>query len=127
AFVEIRLARRKTKTAVAQHQRRHPVPSRYRAVGIPAYLRIVVRMQIDESRRHDQPVRIDYLLGEARRTPAYLRHLPILDPDVATKTRYPRPIDDRPAFDLNVVLSHPGSLLIGKDCSRSTPRSVSVA
>ena len=86
------------------------MPSRDGAIGIPANLRIVMGMQIDEAGRDDQPARVNHLLGEARGASADLRDFAVFDPDVAAIARYPRAIDDGAAFDLNVEVSHFGFL-----------------
>src|SRR5690349_12831746 len=65
-----------------------------------------MRMQIDEAGRDDEAVGVDHLFGKAGSAAAKLRNLPVLDPHVAAIARDPGTIDDRAAFDLNVVISH---------------------
>ncbi len=82
------------------------MPAGNRAVRVPSNLRIVVSMQIDEAGRDDQPVGIDDFFREARGTAADLRDLAILDEKIALKARNSGSVDDRSAFDLNVVFGH---------------------
>ena len=87
------------------------MPSGDGAVRIPADLRVVVGVQIDEAGRDDQAVGVDDLFGEAGRAAAELRDLAVLDPDVAAIARDAGTIDDGAAFDLNIVISHQVFLL----------------
>jgi hypothetical protein len=96
------LHRREAEAAVAEHQRGDAVPSGDGAVGIPANLRVVMRVQIDEAGRDDQPVGVDGLLREAGRAAADLRDLAVLDPDVAAIARHARSVDDGAAFDVKI-------------------------
>ncbi len=50
----LRPHRGKAEAAVADHDRGHAVPSRNRAVGIPKNLRVIVRVQVDESGSDNQ-------------------------------------------------------------------------
>jgi len=51
-------------------------------------------------------VGIDSFLGEARRASADLHDFAVLDPDVAVKARNARPVDDRAALDVEIIISH---------------------
>ena len=61
------LAGRDADAAIAHHHRGHAVPRRGRERAVPADLRVVVRVRIDEARRHDEPARVDGALAPARR------------------------------------------------------------
>src|SRR5215469_3949824 len=82
------------------------MPSRNGAPRVPADLRIIVGVQVNEPGRDHQPVGIDDLFREARRPPAYLGDLSVFDPNVAAKPRHPSSVDDRSAFNLNIEISH---------------------
>ncbi len=55
ALARFRLHRREAEAAVADHDRGDAVPARNRAVGIPEKLRVVMGVEVDESRRDDMP------------------------------------------------------------------------
>ena len=93
-FAILRLARREADAAVAHHRRGNPVPCRGRRVRVPHGLSIVMRMNIDESRRHDAPLGIHLLRATACHL-ANRRDSTILDPDIALARRRARAIDDR--------------------------------
>jgi len=114
AIAEVGAHRREAEAAVAEHHRGDAVPSRNSAPGIPSDLRVVVRVQIDESGRDDHTVGIDDFFRRAGRAPADLRDFAILDPDVAAKTWHPRSVNYGAAFDVKIEFRH-CSLLDGKD------------
>jgi hypothetical protein len=68
-------------------------------------------VKVYEDGLDNQAVGVDRLLGEAWRATANLREFAVFDPDIAAETRNARPIDDRSALDVNIVLCHSGSLL----------------
>ncbi len=82
-----------------------------------------MRMQIDEAWRDDEAVGIDDLLGKAGGAPAQLRDFAVLDPDVAAIARTSGTVNDRAAFDLNVVISH--RVFPPRESSRSIRNSAS--
>ena len=106
ALTELGLDRREAEAAVAQHQRRHAVPARGRAVGVPADLGVVVGVQVDEAGRHDQAVGVDGAVGRALGPAADLGDAAVLDPQVAPEPGHPRAVDDRAALDVDVVAGH---------------------
>ena len=57
-----------------------------REIGIPENLRVVVSVQIDESRRDDLSVGVDYFRAFVMRDAADLRDAAVFDSDVAAKT-----------------------------------------
>jgi len=82
------------------------VPARQRAVGIPEELRVVVRVQVDEARRHDQAAGIDRLVGFADADLADLGNHAVLDADVAAKARQAAAVDDHAAADHSIEPGH---------------------
>jgi len=69
-------------------------------------LRVVMGVQIDEAGRYDESRRVDGLVGVGGAEPSDSRDTSILDPDVATKSRHPRSIDDHPILNDKVELRH---------------------
>src|SRR5262249_2849484 len=57
--VPIRPGGREADTAVAHDDRRDPVPRRWREVGVPRHLPIVVRVDVDPPGGDEEPGRID--------------------------------------------------------------------
>ena len=98
--------RRKAEAAVAEDHGGDPVPAGDGAVGIPLNLCVVVGVQIDEPRRDDQPIGIDNPFGSAFDATADMGNPPILDPKIAAIARHPSAIDNRPALDAHIELSH---------------------
>jgi hypothetical protein len=74
--------RREAEAAVADHNRGDAVPARERAIGIPEQLGVVVGMQVDEARRHDQAAGVDDMVGVGGADVADLGDAAILDADV---------------------------------------------
>jgi hypothetical protein len=62
-LARLRLARRDADAAVAHHHRRHAVPARGRGRAIPADLRVVVRVRVDEAGSDNQAGGIDNTVG----------------------------------------------------------------
>ncbi len=57
----VRLARRcEADAAVAHHDGGHPVPARRRHLGVPGGLPVVVRVDVDPARRHQEAVGVDF-------------------------------------------------------------------
>ena len=69
-------------------------------------MRIVVGMQVDESRGHNQAARVDRLFGFVGRESPDLGDASIFDSDVAADTRGPGPIDNHSVFNDNVEFWH---------------------
>ena len=84
------LARRDADAAIAHHHAGHAMPRRGRDRAVPADLRIVMGVRIDEARRHDQPVGIDGALGAFRHL-ADLGHLAVVDRDIGLIAGAPVP------------------------------------
>jgi hypothetical protein len=61
--VAIRSRRRETHPAVADDERRHPVPARRREDRIPQRLPVVVGVDVDEPGRDEEATRVDHLSG----------------------------------------------------------------
>jgi hypothetical protein len=59
-----RSGRRQGEPAVARDHRRDPVPARWRDVGIPEHLGVIVGVRIDEPRAEDQAGEIDLVVVE---------------------------------------------------------------
>src|SRR6185503_11961141 len=93
-------------TAIADHHRGDAVPRRQRAVRIPEELRVVVRVQVDEARRHDQAAGVDHLVGIVGAQLADLGDHPVLDAKVALEARQPAAVDDHAAADHAVEAGH---------------------
>src|SRR5262244_2866170 len=106
------MQRGKTKPAVADGDRGHAVPTANRAVGIPVQLSIIVGVEINKPRGHDEPAGIDHLGRLVAVEPADLGDLAIFDANVSLVAWHPRPIDDRAAFYDGIELWH-ASLLTG--------------
>ena len=66
--------------------------------GIPENLRVVVRVRVDETRRHDAVGRVDNLLGSAVDL-SDLDDLATRDCDVSVPAGRTRPIDDQTVPD----------------------------
>jgi hypothetical protein len=94
--------RRDTEAAVSHHDGGHAMPRRDGEHGIPQDLRVVVRVNVDEARRHDMTRGVDRLARLARRGTEG-EHLAILDADIALTPRSARTVDDLAADDLDVV------------------------
>ncbi len=106
AFAEFRPYRREAEAAVAQHYRGDTVPSGNGAVRIPADLRVVVGMKIDEAGRDDRILSVDHKASEAGRAAADLRDLALANPDVGAIARHAGAVDHRSIFDMEIEVSH---------------------
>src|SRR6185437_8245489 len=91
---------------IAQRHRSHAVPAGQGAIRIPEDLRVIVGMQIDKPWCHNTAGGIQNTLGCLAFQAADLCDLAALDADIANITRCPRSINDRPAFDDDVIISH---------------------
>ncbi len=99
------LARGEAEAAIADGDRSDAVPAGNRAPRIPEQLGIVMRVQIDETRRDDQPAGVKDLPRIAIQ-PADLRDFPVADADVADKPTASEAIDDRAAANDRVKSAH---------------------
>ena len=96
------LARRDADAAVAHHDRGHAVPRGAGEQRIPANLRVVVRMRIDEARRDDQFAGVDGAL-RAVADLADFRDRSILDRDIRANARSAGAVDHGAVFDYEIV------------------------
>jgi hypothetical protein len=83
---------REREPAVPGDHRRDSVDVGRRRSGIPQQLRVVVRVRVDDPRRHDQPADVH----RARRGLVDVTHRddpPVADPDVGPGARTPGPVD----------------------------------
>ena len=86
------------------------MPARQRAVGIPEELGVVVGVQVDEARRHDQAAGVDRLVGLAGADLADLGDHAVLDADVAAEARQAAAVDDHAAADHAIESGHVSSV-----------------
>jgi hypothetical protein len=93
--------------AVADEDRRDPVPRRGGRRRVPVQLRVVVRVDVDEARRHGQAVGIE-LFGAPLVDPTDLGDAPVAHGDVGREGGQARPVDDPPAPD-DEVEAHCGA------------------
>ena len=82
------------------------MPAGDTAPRVPADLGVIMRVQVDEARGDDQPIRVDDLVRDAVGPSADLGDPPVLDPHVAAKARDPGPVDNRSTLDVDVVIGH---------------------
>ena len=92
----VRAGRREREAAVAGEHRGDAVPRGRRRQGIPGELGIVVRVDVDEAGRHDQPVGVDHAV---RRTvdPADAGDPAVTHGDVGSASRPAGAVDHEPA------------------------------
>ncbi len=81
--------------AIAHHDGRDPVPARRGEGRIPCDLAVVVRVNVDETRRDDEPVGVDGPSGAARHA-AHLGDDAVVDGHVGRASRGTRSVDDEP-------------------------------
>src|SRR5207237_10765651 len=93
----------KPEPAVAEHDRRDTVPAGDGAVRIPLDLRVVVGVQVHETRRHDQSAGIDDLLGSPGDVAVHLHDATIFDRDIAAISRNPCAIYDGTPANQDVI------------------------
>jgi hypothetical protein len=70
-------------------------------------------VEINKSRGDNQPARIDHLGCITTIQATNFGNLAILDAEVRTVPRYPRPIDNRAAFNNGIKLWHNSSFEVG--------------
>ena len=110
-------ARRDADPAVAHHHGGHAVPRRRRDHRVPADLRIVVGVRIDESRGDDQVSGVDGARGGAT-DPADLDNFSIGDGDVAVPRRAAAAIDENAVPDQKIECHRaPPSWMQGAHCA----------
>src|SRR6185369_1233041 len=88
--------RRDAEAAVADHDRGDAVPRGDREHAVPEDLRVVVRVDVDEARRDDEPARVERARGRAAHLP-YLGDSAATYADVALAARSARPVDQSAA------------------------------
>ena len=89
--------RRDREAAVPRHDRGHAVEARRRERGIPEHLRVVVGVDVDESRRDDVAAGVERAL--AVEPVADRADVAVRDRDVRPDTGRAGPVDDRAAPD----------------------------
>ena len=87
--------------AVARDHGGDPVVARRRERGIPEHLRVVVRVDVDEARRHDAVAGVEHLLAVEVRTD--LGDPSVGDADVGPHARCARAVVDGPALDHQLI------------------------
>ena len=87
------VARREAHTAIAEEDGRGAVPGRRRQPVTPGHLRVVMRVHIDEARRHELAARVD-LLGPFGNVSADRRDLAVDHGEVGFIGITARPVDD---------------------------------
>src|SRR5262249_24821923 len=102
--------RRNAEAAVADDHRGDPVPGRDREPAVPEELRVVVRVDVDEARRDDRPLRHQ---RSTRRPvdPPERDDGPVADAEVAPPRRRAGAIDERAAADDEIEVGHVPTLL----------------
>ena len=85
--------RRKRQRAVARHHRRYPVLQRRARLSVPAELRVVVRVRIDETRRCGEAVGVDLSLAPFGHA-AHAGDPPAADADLPPIAGHPRSVID---------------------------------
>jgi hypothetical protein len=79
------------------------VEARRGGVGLEGELGVVVGVDVDDPRRHDQPGGVDHPLGLAVPGEPGPGDAPVLDEDVRPPPGQPGPIDEGPPDDGEVV------------------------
>ena len=98
----VRCARRERHTAVPEHHARHAVPAAARAERIPGDLRVEVRVDVDEPRRHDLALGIE-LARAAILDRADGGDAVAVDRDVADPAGRARAVDDETVANDEIV------------------------
>src|SRR5262249_42925222 len=103
---QVRLAWSKTEPAVPNDNGGHPMPAGHGAIRIPVDLRIVMRMQIDEPRRNNEPMCIERFLGVARFELADLGNFALFNPDISETAGRAGTINNRSTLDDYIEFRH---------------------
>src|SRR5712691_9615455 len=98
--------RGEAEATVADGHGSHAVPAADRAVGVPVQLGVVVRVQVNEPRRHNQARGIEHFGSVMTLQPADLGDLAVLDPDVGPVAWHSRAVHHRAASDDSIELCH---------------------
>ena len=101
-FLFARPNRSKTNTAVAGDHSGDAVPARWFEQVVPGGLPVVVRMNVDEAGRHDEPGCIE-LFDRVAEVGANGRNDAAINREVGDVTGRPGAVDDGPAVDDEVV------------------------
>ena len=102
-LARLRAAGRDADAAVAHDHRGHAVPGGGRQRAVPADLRVVVRVRVDEAGGDDQVGRVDDPAGGALRELADRRDLSVRDRDVGVARRRAGAVDQLAVLDEEVV------------------------
>ena len=97
----LRPTRGEGESTVAHDHRRDAMPAGAAAEPVPRHLRVHVRVSVDESRRDDQALGVDGVLGRAPDA-SQLDDAAVRDADVAAITRRARAVDDRPVANQEI-------------------------
>jgi hypothetical protein len=111
--------RRKAESALTDADRRDAEPAGQRRVGIPVELSVVVRVEIDRTRRHDATSRVDFLRPAGLDATAHAGDAAVLDADVGLVARHPGAVHDGAATNHEIELGHGLFLLGSRDCRGS--------
>ena len=103
----LRLHRREAEAAVPDHHGSDAMPPGDGAIRIPEHLRVVVRVQVHEAGRNDQPARVEHFRGVRCVDGPDRGDAPVLDPDVGLVARGAQPVDDGAALDNSIEFRHP--------------------
>ena len=117
ARVRIGSHRREADAAVAHDRGRDAVPARRRHPLVPGRLSVVVRVDVDEARGHQQPVGVD-LLRAPPGDGAHGGDRPAVDRDVGRARLAAQAVGHRTAADHEVVCSHCHALPLTLPASR---------
>ena len=104
-FVPVRRGRSKAHAAIAHDDRGDAVPAAGGHFLVPGGLAIVMGVHVNPARGDDLAARVDFL----RRIAVDLAHggdQAVLDPDIASKARCARPVDNRAVTDDQIIGSH---------------------
>ena len=82
------------------------MPARQRTVWVPEHLRVVVRMQVDETRGDDHAVGVEHLVGVGGIDASEPSDTATRDRDIAATAWHACAVDDHAASDQCVVASH---------------------
>src|SRR5439155_7337976 len=102
ALLATRAHRREAHAAVADDDGGHAVARRRLEHRVPRGLSVVVRVDVDEAGRDNEPRRVDDLNRVALDGRADFDDHTVLDRDVADELRATRSVDDGPPADLQI-------------------------
>ena len=107
-----RLQRGQREPAVAAEHRGHSVERRRCRVAIPVQLRVVVRVDVDEPGRDDEPRGVEGLRGQLARELADPDDAAVLHGDVGAPRRRAQAVDDESAGDEVIEHARPPKTVV---------------